>query len=74
MSPFRDYQWPLLHEPVDTFWAKQALQQGNAKILARYLREAEVDPLVLKYMAALLDRSRCGWRLKFTGGASRSRG
>jgi hypothetical protein len=67
MSLFRDYEWPLPHEPVDTFW-KEALQQGNAKILARYLREAEVDPLVLKYMAALLDRPRCGWRLQFTRG------
>lgn len=59
-------EWPLPWEPVDTFWAKQALQLGNPRILARYLREAEeVEPAVLQAIAAMLGQHpRRGWILK----------
>jgi hypothetical protein len=67
-----EWDWPE-YEPADLFWAKRALDWGQAFILARYLRETvDVDPLVLRTISAMIDPDlgptslrRQRWRLKF---------
>ena len=47
--------WPCAREPVDDYWALEAIDHGNGSILARYLREAEeIDPRVRRELAEIL--------------------
>lgn len=71
-----DLDWPLPHEPVvlrpedgGPFWAKRALEEGNAAILARYLRETpQVDREVFWALTEMLSGDPANglpWRLRF---------
>jgi hypothetical protein len=54
------YPWPSLSEPVSLKDAVAALNLGNAKIIARYLREPKDDyflPVVTRALAELFDPS-----------------
>ena len=76
LDDFPKWTWPGPGEPIDGATALQAIIQGNAKVLARYLLKTYPTEKPIKHIAFLLDpnlpdapggyKERCWpWRLKF---------
>jgi hypothetical protein len=65
-GPQQKAWWPCAREPVNDYWALEAIDHGNGSILARYLREAEeIDPRVRRELAEILSpTSKHVWRLR----------